>query len=140
MDLVEVRRAAEHLPAPRRGRGFLPFITIGERLLELPLDAVPGSDEEVEVAESILVTHRAPPVLPSGRVSLMYPVRSGRSGSRMCRTQDDRSWPNGASSHMQPIHLRSNTPKCSRSVSGQPSSGSPATADRISTTLPQTQL
>src|SRR5262245_41080732 len=74
MNFVDVRRAAEHLPAPRRGRGFLPFITIGERLLELPLNAVPGSDEKVEVAESASVIHRAPPVLPSGRVSLMYPV------------------------------------------------------------------
>src|SRR5215467_1769275 len=120
MNFVDVRRAAEHLPAPRRGRGFLPFITIGEWLLELPLCAVPGSDEEIEVAESVSITHRAPPVLPSGRESVMYPARSGRSGSRMCRTQDDRSWPNGASSQMQPIHRRSNTPKCSGFVSGQP--------------------
>src|SRR5262245_9026525 len=73
MHLIDVRRAAERLPASRRGRRITPFRTVRQRFHESPLDAVPGSHEEIEVTGSI-TTHRAPPVPHSGIVPLISPA------------------------------------------------------------------
>src|SRR5580700_1826648 len=72
--LVDVGCPVEDLPASRCRCEFGPLVTIGEPCLTASLDAIPGPDEEVEVARA---GHAAPPDRPSATTSLRYAGRSG---------------------------------------------------------------